>query len=922
MHRTPKKYFFLEWLRPLYEFWANRKKMFVRQLRAVFDDPYLSGMVAHFNIFHEWIFRPYFNKVRLNSEEIIHLKELSAQGTLVYIMKKRGQLEYSYFNRLFLKEGIPLARFSNGGYTLLWRPFREMFQSLLGRIDRYYQQGRLQNPIESGYLTRLIAQGESALINLKVSREFILGANPIRASEDPLAFIAPLLEGARQSKKPVYLITQQFLYDRHPEKSEKSWMDLLFGEKSNPGLFRKLILFIMSYSQRATVKFGEPLDLKQFLDSGSTTSTKDSFLQASELKKILLSRLMIERKSITGPVLKPQESFLEKILLDPYFQKKLETFRLEANLPLPELQQKTRRYFYEMAAQINYSYIDFYDRLIHWLVNNIYNGLDIDTEGLNAIKAVAGKYPVVLVPSHKSHIDYLLLSYIFYNFNLTLPHVCAGINLSFWPAGPLVRRGGGFFIRRTIVGNKLYKLVLESYLKALVTDGYSIEFFIEGTRSRTGKLLQPRMGILSMLFSAYLEKAAPDIYFVPISINYERILEQQSYVREIQGEGKEKENVAGILKAGKKLGHKYGRVSIQFAPPISLKTFLDEKGISSENKKENIFPEIKEFAHKITYNINKVAMVTSTSLVATACLTYPKKGIPEKEISRRAHLLKKYLDFKEARFSGVIRQNEQWAYREALQKLNNDRLIISQKDFSEKFYTLDEAQRTSLEFHKNNSIHFFVSLVCFSKIAALSSQASVLSLITIEKKYETLKTLLRHDFTFSERGTLREHLKKVISFYVGENIIHYDDNAEMIHLNGCEKNSTFIFYASLLDNFFESYWLTLLYIKHVSFSRLEAKKLVASILEKGRTVYAKGDLQYPEALSRFNIENALQVFSDLGLIKKEEKLMTRIYDAESIQRWEEILLSLLGRTTTVDSFAIDPTSPSLPESQTSHLQTH
>lgn len=899
MSHHQKKLFVLPWFSSLFRFFKKRNGEFFQELETSFNDPYLCGMVDHFGLLHDWIFKPYFEKVRISPEEIALLKKLSLDGTLVYVMKNRGQLEYSFFNHLFLKEGIPLARFANGCRTLYWRPLKDIVKGMLARFNHYFEKGKLRDPIRSGFLEKKLIDGESALLNLKVSREFIFGA-----SEDPLVFIPPLIRAAGQSSKPIYLITQQFLYDRHPEKARKSWIDFLFGEKSNPGLFRKLILFVISYRRKATVKFGEPLDLKKFIQDNPASSPME---QASDLKDILLSRLMIERKSITGPILKNREWFLEKILEDTRFKEQLELIRKESNKPLEELHKNVSSYFHEIAARINYSYIDFYNSFIHWLTNNIYDGLDIDTEGLAKIKAIAGKYPVVLVPSHKSHLDYLLLSYIFYNYDLTLPHVCAGINLKFWPAGPLIRRGGGFFIRRSLGGNKLYKLVLEYYLKTLVREGYSIEFFIEGTRSRTGKLLKPKMGILSMLVQAYLEQAAPDIYFVPLSINYERIMEAKSYAQEIHGGEKEKENVKGIIQAGNKIRNKYGRVSIQFAPPLSIKEFLNEKNLSQataiSKTNEECRLAIQEFAYRITYNINKVSLVTSTSLVAIACLTYPKKGIPEKEILKRAHILKTYLDYKGVNFSAVIRQNEQWAYREALQKLSQDRTLETHRDFHEKFYTIGEALRSSLDYHKNNSIHFFISLVCFSKICSMalreasrdrsSSSLVILSLAEIEKKYETLKTLLRHDFTFSERATLREHLLKVIAFYAQEKFLTYHEAQEEVHLNRLQSHPGFYLFNSLLDNFFESYWLALLYIKYVSFEKMEKKRLITFILEKGKTLHMKGELRYPEALSRFNLENALLVFEDVGLIQSEEKgLLTRKLDNNSMKKWEEILESL------------------------------
>lgn len=890
-----KRSFLLDLLRPVFLYFRKRYSPYFEKIASPLrDHPYLSGMISRFNSLHETIFVPTFNKVRVDTHEIEKLKTLSQDHTLVYIMKNRGQLEYSFFNHLFLKEGIPLARFANGARTIFWRPFREIFDLFFARINRYYEKGPKPNPITSGYLEGLIAQGESVLLNLKVSREFVFGT-----SEDAVAFIPPLLRAAQKSKKPVLLITQQFLHDRRPSKSRKSIVDLLFGEKTNPGPVRKLILFLMSYRHKATVKFGEPLDLKKFLAENKKDSPSE---WVNKLKNLLVNRLEVEQKSITGPTLKPREYFLDKIIEDPFFLKKLEAIGQSEKMRFDILQEKTRKIFYEIAADMNYTYIDLYDKLVHWLLNRVYDGLDIDTAGLAKIKEIAGSHPVILVPSHKSHVDYLLLSYVFYNYDLTLPHICAGINLKFWPVGGLMRKGGGFFIRRSIRGNELYKIVLQHYLKALVTEGFAVEFFIEGTRSRTGKILKPRTGILAMVIQSYLEGTLSrgtlsqggtnDIYFVPISINYERIMEEKSYAQEIRGGEKEKENAGSLLRASQKIRKKQGRVSIQFADPLSLKDYLEEKNLDFiEDASNTLRQEIDQFASRLTYNINKVSVVTSTSLVVTSCLGYPRRGIPEEAVFERCSFLKKYLDYKGVRFSQVVRQNELRACQEALLRLTQDGLISQHHDFSETFYTIGEAHRSLLDYHKNNIIHFFVSLVCFLKIVVRwrdSNAGPEIPLDQMEKKYETLKSLFAFEFTFSERTELRLHLEKIITFLEDEEFLEYDQVAKKIRLSPHAVNDRcFLFYLGLLDHFFESYWLTLRYLKQVPGTRMERKKLVNAILGYGKILYLKGDVAFAESLSRFNVENALLSFEQMGL-------MEGLADAESIDQWLELLSQLAG----------------------------
>lgn len=880
--------FILAAIRPLFLAVKARYPNAFSRMQAELTEPYQSGMVTQFSLPHELVFKPYFEKVRTHSEELSQLRELSAKGTLVYVMKNRGQLEYSFFNHLFLKEGIPLAYYANGSRTLFWRPFGQIIRLLIARLDRYYETGLLEDAIASGYLERLVSSGKSVLLNLKVSRELIFGT-----TEDAFEFIPPLLKAAQKSKRPVYLVTQQFLYDLHPEKSEKSLMDLLFGEKSNPGMFRKLILFLMSYRRKASVKFGDALDLKQFLLENPNDDLEDL---AGKLNNILLNRLRIERKSITGPVLKPKARFLEKILRNKSFKEDLEKLQAGSGKTKAEIQKDVQRYFEEIAAEVNYSYIDLYDRLVHWISTKVFDGLDLDPEELARIKAVAGKHPIVLAPAHKSHIDYLLLSYIFYNHDLTLPHICAGINLKFWPVAGLIRKAGGFFIRRGFDGNRVYKLVLEHYLRMLMQEGYSMEFFIEGTRSRTGKLLKPKMGILSMLFKSYMDGSIPDIYFVPLSINYERILEEKSYLSESRGSAKQKENVAGILKAGKTFRKKYGKVFVRFSDPISLKGFLKESGIEpGDAQKADYRKEVEEFAYRLTYQINRVSVVTSTALVSTALLTKTPKALTKDDLLERIDILQHYLEYKGADMSTLIVHEGDKAYLDALGRLANDHIIEAHDDFQERFYTVSDDRRAVLDYNKNNSIHFFVSLVSVSKILKANGPGE-LPLDALVKRYETFKQLLRHDFTFSERASLTDHVMRVIRFYVQENLVKYDEAKRAVRVpESTPGDAAFNLYASILDNFFEGFYFTLLYIKNVPFEKIERKRLESDIAEKGKLFYLKGELSYPEALSQFNVRNALLVFEDLGLVRRDgADLASRVYDEDTIRSWEKILAGILG----------------------------
>ena len=161
----------------------------------------------------------------------------------------------------------------------------------------------------------------------------------------------------------------------------------------------------------------------------------------------------------------------------------------------------------------------------------MFQGIEFEPDELAMVREQARKGSVVYIPSHKSHIDYLVLNYVLFHYHMHVPRIAAGKNLAFWPMGNIFRKSGAFFIRRTFRGARLYATVFKRYVKALLKEGHPLEFFIEGGRSRSGKLVLPKIGFLSILLEAYKEGYCDDLIFVPSSISYDRIIEEKEYLR-------------------------------------------------------------------------------------------------------------------------------------------------------------------------------------------------------------------------------------------------------------------------------------------------------------------------------------------------------------------------------------------------------
>ena len=336
-------------------------------------------------------------------------------------------------------------------------------------------------------------------------------------------------------------------FGKKPLPAMPSLLDTLFGTSQRPGKLRKIVT-LFRHPGRIFVELSQPLNLRQWL--GQSVHTEKSIgHQALQLRRRLLLQHNRHRQSITGPVLKSGEELKESILTSDRVQAFIKKQAEARQEPIFKIRKKADGYLDEIAARYSPAVIRIMSSVVGWIVNSMFDGAVIDKSGLSRVKAMSMNGPLVLVPCHKSHIDYLILSYVLYHNNMPCPHIAAGKNLSFWPLGPIFRGGGAFFLRRTFRGAVLYSRIFSAYIHKLLEEGFNIELFIEGGRSRTGKLLMPKLGLISILLDAYRKGACENMTFVPVYIGYDRIIEEHAYVHEVEGGKKEDENLSQVIRA-------------------------------------------------------------------------------------------------------------------------------------------------------------------------------------------------------------------------------------------------------------------------------------------------------------------------------------------------------------------------------------
>jgi glycerol-3-phosphate O-acyltransferase len=436
----------------------------------------------------------------------------------------------------------------------------------------------------------------------------------------------------------VDLVPTAVYWGRAPQK-EDSWLRLLLSEDWALATRLRKALTVVFNGRATMVEFGDPVSLRSLMTEGD----KDPNLQARRIARVLRTQFRRQRAARIGPDLSHRRTIVTAVLRTRAVRAAAAQEMRERQITRREALETAQKYAEEIAANYSHRFVTVMAALLRRLWNRLYDGVifaHVETLG-----EVADGNEVVYVPCHRSHMDYLLLSYAIYVQGYAVPHTAAGVNLNMPVVGRFIRKGGGFFIRRSFRGNALYTVVFMKYLATIMARGHSIEFFIEGGRSRTGRLLQPKTGMLAMTVRSYLREPVRPIVFVPVYFGYERVVEAATYVSELSGKPKEKESILGMLRAARVLREKFGRVHVNLGEPIALDAVLARiapdwraQGFEGDARAPWIAHAVDEVAGQLMRNINSAAAVTPVNLLAVILLATPHQAMLRDDLLRQTDL--------------------------------------------------------------------------------------------------------------------------------------------------------------------------------------------------------------------------------------------------------------------------------------------
>ncbi|WP_173176157.1 glycerol-3-phosphate 1-O-acyltransferase PlsB [Pseudomonas tohonis] len=521
------------------------------------------------------------------------------------------------------------------------------------------------------------------------------------------------------------IIPVTVFWGQSPDRETSPWKLLFADSWAVTGRLRKLVS-ILILGRKTRVQFSAPIHLRELIAQGKGPERTQRMVQ-----RILRVHFRNQKTAVIGPDLSHRRNLVKGLVHSDLVRQAIAEEAEREKISPAKAEAQALKYGNEIASDFAYTAIRFLEVVLSWFWNKLYEGIKVNH--IEGVQDIAQGHEVIYVPCHRSHIDYLLLSYLLFRNGLTPPHIAAGINLNMPVIGGLLRRGGAFFMRRTFKGNPLYTAVFNEYLHTLFSRGFPVEYFVEGGRSRTGRMLHPKTGMLAITLRSFLRSSRLPVVFVPVYIGYERVLEGRTYLGELRGASKKKESIFDIFKVIGALKLRFGSVAVNFGEPIKLAEFLDQE--QPDWREQELGPQFRpqwlnettnRLATRVARHLNDAAAINPVNLVALALLSTSRLALDERALTRVLDLYLALLRAVPYSPHATLPEGDGQALIQYVQSMN---LLAEQKDALGKILYLDEQNAVLMTYYRNNVLHIFALpalLASFFQSSGRSSREQIL----------------------------------------------------------------------------------------------------------------------------------------------------------------------------------------------------
>lgn len=702
--------------------------------------------------------------------------------------------------------------------------------------------------------------------------------------------------------KPIVLVPVSVFLGRRAVKGMKAfWLSFLFPDDPLSTSYQRLFAFVL-HCRHVHVHFGEPVEVD--------AASGDELALARQLRRQILIEYYRERTNALGPSLYDFDSVSDWILKQP----ETKALFADAQGGPKKAQAKAAEYLKEIMANYDPGLVRVSEFLLDYLWTKLFKGIEV--RNFDSVTKISKEGKVMWLPSHRSHLDYLLLSYVLTKRSLVAPHIMAGVNLNFWPMGPLFRRGGAFFTRRTFAGNRLYAHMFSQYVSFLLHHSFSLEYFQEGGRSRIGKLLQPKTGMTSICLHSLARSHDPSAFFIPVYFSYDKVMEDASYAKELAGEKKRNESVWQMVLGIKHLFSNYGKVVVSFGEPLRVgdlwQSFVSRLPENDKKDFPPLFQDLPEgiaardsrlsrfvsfAAKRVNQEINAVAVASEGALLCSILTTARQTQIYKKDLQAQLfYLLRSFRSLAEKcgwkietslpiHLEHVSTEEQCEPYVKQLIQLG-----LQWKYFTpeENHYAMNPTKSLNVWWYRGTLFHLIAPFGMIAGMILYRQGKGPLSWRKIKADFAFLRDIWDEELYWPIRTPSDVIAEAVLANFVTLNVLQYNEQTDQLSVVPHSEKTALHFFADAIQTEREVYGIQLLTAKNLqkisgAFSKEE---LVRNAVKHHRAIYLRGVTREQASISKLFGNRTFDAFIKAGVFLPHEN-QTYVLNMASVSQIEE-----------------------------------
>lgn len=651
--------------------------------------------------------------------------------------------------------------------------------------------------------------------------------------------------------------------------------DLLGGNPRRPSQ-RKAQRILDLDPSRAVCIMGKPAtigDLRQRYEERRAISPVDEDLADYVAEQASLALEVAERRLRGGRYKVPRQVSKQVRSSDRYKQGLLEISD-ESGESESELRQRALPYFKELVATPHNFWQDVAGAFNRWVISLGYeNKLVIDSEKLERFRTIVREHPAALLWTHKTHMDGITMQSILFEHDFPPPHTMGGINMAFAGVGFLARRSGAIFIRRTFQDNPLYKLVLRQYLAYLLEKRFPLTWSFEGTRSRVGKLMPPRYGMLKYVMDAMQESTADDLHLIPVAINYDMNNDVKDYAAEQSGAIKRPESLSWFVSYLRRMRQPLGRIYVDFGEPVVVK-----KSLFNEDPLA-----LQKTAFRIGVEANRVTPITLTSLMSLSLLGAAPRAQTIEELQNDMNTLREWSKGRDIRFTSDFDDSNEGHMQELISNMVSSKLINCYDEGPETVYAVAADQHTMASYYRNTIVHHFVNkaIAELSLLAAVSDKND--SLTAFWREADRLKDMFKFEFFYEPTEEFHANIKKELTYYDEE---WESKMGDLNYASRMLRNMKPLVAHCCLKPYIEAYRIVAdVFARLPGSETLDEKALVAASFKYGRQAYLQRRISSKASIGEILFKNGYKLLDSYGVIATGD---AEISEADLVERRKKI----------------------------------